>query len=76
MYISIDDAIQRLKSFTPITEEDKATFETAVNALNFAKDFVGMNPERMKHAMDLMDALEYIVDKSITKNTYKDALKL
>lgn len=76
MYISIEDAIKRLQSYIPMTEEDKATFETSISALNFAKDFVGMNPEKMKHAMDLMDALEYIVDKSITKNTYKDALKL
>lgn len=76
MYMSIEDAISRLKTYTPITEEDKATFETAINALTFAKDFVGMNAEKMKHAMNLMDSLEYIIRESAMKDTYRDKLKL
>lgn len=76
MYVSIDDAIKRLESYTPITEEDKATFETAINALKFAKDFVGMSPEKMEHAMKLMDALEYVICKSIDKEVYKNSIRL
>ena len=76
MYISIEDAISRLKTYTPITEEDKTTFEIAINALTFAKDFVGMDAEKMKHAMNLMDSLEYIIRESAMKDTYRDKLKL
>ena len=76
MYMSIEDAISRLKTYTPITEEDKATFEIAINALTFAKDFVGMNAEKMKHAMNLMDSLEYIIRESAMKEIYRDTLKL
>lgn len=76
MYVSIDDAIKRLESYTPITEEDKATFDVAIDALKFAKDFVGMNPEKIEYAMKLMDALEYIVCKSIDKEVYRNSIRL
>lgn len=78
MYITtIDGAIARLQSYTPITEEDKATFEIAINALKFAKDFteIDATPEKMKHAITLMNELEYIFGQSTVKEKV-ETLKL
>jgi hypothetical protein len=57
----IDDAIERLSSCHPITEEDKETFECAVQCMQFIRDFLplGATPERVKEALHLLNSLEY-----------------
>jgi len=59
--MNIDDAINRLNSCHPITEEDEEIFELAVRCMEFTKDFLSLNatPERMKHALSILDSLEY-----------------
>lgn len=60
--MDINDAIARLKNCHPITEEDKETFECAVHCMEFTKDFLplGASPDRMQHALNLMNSLEYV----------------
>ena len=60
--MNIDKAIDRLSNCHPITEEDKEVFECAVNCMEFARDFLPLNatPERMQHAINLLNSLEYI----------------
>lgn len=60
--MNIDDAIFRLRSCHPITEEDKETFECAIHCMEFTRDFLPLeaSPDRMKHALNLMNSLEYV----------------
>lgn len=64
--MNIDDAINRLNSCHPITREDKEIFELAVHCMEFAKDFLSLNatPERMRHALSILDSLEYAFKNS------------
>lgn len=61
--MSIDDAIIRFKSYHPITEEDKEAFECAIQCMVFTRDFLplGAMPERMKHALNLLNSFEYAI---------------
>lgn len=60
--MNIDDAIIRLKCCHPITEEDKEIFECAIHCMEFTRDFLPLDasPDRMKHALNLMNSLEYV----------------
>ncbi len=64
--MNIDDVIKRFKSYHPITEEDKEAFECAINCMEFTKDFLPLNatPERVEHALNLMNSLEYIFNNA------------
>ena len=64
--MNIDEVIVRLKSYHPITQEDKETFECAVNCIEFTRDFLplGASPDRMKHALNLMNSLEYVFNNA------------
>lgn len=59
--MNIDEAIDRLSNCHPITKEDKETFECAVACMKFTKDFLPLDgtPERIKHALNLLNSLEY-----------------
>lgn len=67
--MSIDNAIDRLKNCHPITKEDKEAFEYAVKCMEFTMDFLqlGATPERMKHAINLLNSLEYALSNTETK---------
>lgn len=67
--MNIDDAIDRLSNCHPITKEDVEVFNLAVDCMKFARDFIPLNatPERMKHALNLMNALEYVLDDKQNK---------
>ena len=60
--MNIDDAINRLSSCHLITKEDEEVFKCAVECMKFTRDFVQLeaSPERMKHALNLLNSLEYI----------------
>lgn len=60
--ISIDDAIEMLSHSHPITKEYEEAFRCAVDCMKFVRDFLPLKatPERMKHALHLLNALEYI----------------
>ena len=62
--MKLDEAINRLSNCTPITKEDKEAFECAVECMKFTKDFYSLEvtPERAKHALNLLNALEYAVN--------------
>ena len=62
----IDDAIERLSSCHPITEEDKETFECAIQCMQFTRDFfpLGATPDRVKEALNLLNSLEYAMKNS------------
>lgn len=64
--MNIDDAIIRFKTYHAITKEDKEAFECAVNCMEFTKDFLPLNAtaDRMKHALNLMNALEYVFNNA------------
>lgn len=61
-YIGFEDAIKLLSQAHPITKEYAQAFECAVACMEFVRDFMPLNatPERMKHALNLLNALEYI----------------
>lgn len=60
--MNIDNAINKFKSYHPIMQEDKEAFERAIHCMEFARDFVplGATPERMTHALNLVNSLQYI----------------
>lgn len=60
--MNIDEAIDRLSNCHPITKEDKEVFDLAVESMKFTRDFLplGASPERMKHALNLLNSLDYI----------------
>lgn len=57
----IDEAIDRFSSYHPITREDEDAFDTAIDCMKFTRDFFPLNatPERMEHALNLLNSLEY-----------------
>jgi hypothetical protein len=61
--MNINDAIDRLSNCHPITKEDEEAFNLAVDCMKFARDFLPLNatPERMEHALNLLNALEYVL---------------
>lgn len=60
--IGIDDAIEMLSHAHPITKEYEEAFRCAVECMKFTRDFLPLNatPERVKHALNLLNTLEYI----------------
>ena len=60
--MDINEAIDRLSNCHPITKEDEEVFSLAVDCMKFARDFIPLDstPERMKHAINLFNALEYV----------------
>lgn len=70
--MNINDAIDRLSNCNPITKEDKEIFECAVDCMNFTKDFLPLNasPERMKHALNLLNSLEFVFDTEVRNKSY------
>lgn len=67
--MNIDDAINRLSNCHPITQEDKEVFEYAVDCMKFTRDFLPLeaSPERMKHALNLLNSLEYVFRNTKTR---------
>ena len=59
--MNINEAIERFSSYHPITREDKASFDTAIDCMKFTRDFLPLNatPERMEQALNLLNSLEY-----------------
>ena len=68
--MNIDEAIKKFSSYHPITMEDKAAFDIAIDCMKFTKDFLPLNatPERMEHALNLLNSLEYAKIKVIKDN--------
>lgn len=60
--ISIDNAIEILSNAHPITKEYEEIFHCAIECMKFARDFLPLNatPERVKHALNLLNTLEYV----------------
>lgn len=60
--IGIDNAIDILSQSHPVTQEYEEAFRIAVDCMKFTRDFFPLNatPERMEHALNLLNALEYI----------------
>lgn len=78
--MNIDDVINRFSSCHPITKEDEEMFKYAVDCMKFTRDFLPLeaSPERMKHALNLLNSLEYIFGNTKTKDhtqQVKDVLK-
>lgn len=67
--MSIENIINRFRSYHPITEEDKEAFECAIQCMEFTKDFLplGATPDRMEHALNLLNSLEYALNNSETR---------
>lgn len=62
---TIDEAIEIMSNTRPVTKEYEEVFSFAVECMRFTRDFLPLNatPERMKHALNLLNALEYIAKK-------------
>lgn len=65
----IDDVIERFCNYHPITEEDREAFQVAINCMRFARDFIplGADPDKMRHAINLLNSLEYVFGDEETK---------
>lgn len=65
----IDEAIIRLNSAHPITKEDQETFRIAIDCMKFTRDFLplGASSERMKHALNLLNSIEYVAGNIVIK---------
>lgn len=65
--MDFNEAIDRLKSYHPLTDEDKEVFGLAADCMRFTRDFLPLDasPERMKQAMNLLNSLEYAKVKII-----------
>lgn len=64
--MNIEDAIFRLKGLHPLTKEDEEVLNCAISAMEFARDFLplGASADRMKHALNLMNSLEYVFNNA------------
>lgn len=62
--IGVDEAIEMLSNSHPVTKEYTAAFCLAVECMKFTRDFLPLNatPERVKHALNLLNAIEHIVN--------------
>ena len=67
--MNIDEAIKKFSSYHPITIEDQEAFNIAIDCMKFTIDFLPLNatPERMKHAINLLNSLEYALSNTETK---------
>ena len=65
--MNIDEAIKKFSSYHPLTIEDKDAFDMAIGCMKFTRDFLPLNatPERMEHALNLLNSLEYAKIKVI-----------
>ena len=63
--MNIDEAITLLSNSHPLTKEYEEAFRCAVDCMRFTRDFLplGATPDRMKHALNLLNALEYITKR-------------
>lgn len=67
--MGIDEAIDRFKKYIPLTIVDKEAFELAVQCMDFTVDFLqlGVTPERMKQAINLLNSFEYALSNTEKK---------
>lgn len=72
--MSIDEVIIRFQSYHPITKEDDEAFRIAVDCIKFTRDFLllGATPERMEHALNLLNSLEYAMGDKNIKLTFSE----
>ena len=75
--MSIDEVIKRFKNLHPITKEDEEMFRCAVDCMEFTKDFLlmGATPERMGHALHLLNSFEYAMGNKNIKLTFSEDVK-
>ena len=68
----IDEAINRLSSCSHITKEDEEVFRIAVDCMKFTRDFLplGATPDRMEHAINLLNSLEHAIDNVNRKHGF------
>ena len=69
--MNIDEAIKKFSSYHPITREDEDAFDTAIDCMKFTRDFFPLNatPERMKHALNILNAMEYVFNNENVRET-------
>ena len=74
--VSLDDAINRLSNCNPLTKEDEQIFSIAVECMKFTKEFLPLNasPERMREAINFLNAIEYILNNNDTKSKMSSML--
>lgn len=67
--MSIEEAINRLCNARPVLKEDEETFRIAVDCMRFTADFLPLEatPERMKHALNLLNSIEYVAGNIMIK---------
>ena len=60
--MNINETIERFSNYHPITREDKAAFDIAIDCMKFTRDFLPLNatPERMNNALNILNAMEYV----------------
>ena len=73
----IDEAINRFSNYHPITKEDEEMFKCAVDCMKFTRDFLllGATPERMEHALHLLNSFEYAMGNKNIKLTFSEDIK-
>ena len=73
----IDEAIDRFSNCHPITKEDEEMFKCAVDCMKFTRDFLllGATPERMEHALHLLNSFEYAMGNKNIKLTFSEDIK-
>lgn len=60
--MTLERAIELLENAHWLTKEMEEAQRIAVDCMKFARDFLPLNatPERVKHALNLLNTLEYI----------------
>ena len=72
--MTIDDAILSLSNYHPITREIDEVFNIAIHCMKFTRDFMplGATPERMTHALNLLNSFEYAMGNKNIKLTFSE----
>lgn len=70
--MDINEAIKRFSSYHPITREDEDAFDIAIDCMKFTRDFLPLNatPDRMKHALNILNAMEYVFNNEKTREAF------
>lgn len=74
--MDINETIKKFSSYHPITREDEAAFDIAIDCMKFTRDFLPLNatPDRIKHALNILNAMEYVFNNEKIREVFLEKI--